>query len=415
MKHLSAPQVEEYLSILEHDYRMYNCFFSYDDRTYQLIDQIFDALREIAPVNEFGTKKLWLHTDRGTIEDYGDFESAVAYGEVETREQFEQHWQAEYPEKEYWYHFSAAEDPQTGYKAIFVARKFIFEVDPSKKKSQPYDASEFAEWLLDQVKECISMVKAGTYLEYVDQHLQVEHRTGTLLRGDMWEILPDTRAYDLEDLSAAEIQQFLEYAREDTKQYVFYPSFTANEFYRCCALGYQANHYPDGDLSPKEQYYHHADGRDNDLKDINPDDPEAFKSWITDHSHWGGHPWEVCRGGNSTHIALYVHYTEKGYKLTLAGNAIGRYIETIRFYMALRQAGYSVELCDMESLVKRIKGIEKIGIVPDGVIPRYCSTWFPGEDIIAFMNLPYEERDKIAAKCVWQPLEPVVLVDDHHE
>lgn len=35
-----------------------------------------------------------------------------------------------------------------------------------------------------------------------------------------------------------------------------------------------------------------------------PDDPEAFHAWLHDYSRGGGHPWEVCRGGNSTHVSL---------------------------------------------------------------------------------------------------------------
>ncbi len=412
MKQLHAPQVEKYLSILEHEYRLINCFFSYDDRTYHLIDQIFEALRVVAPVNEYGSKNLWIHTDRGTLDDYGKFEDAVEYGDVETKEQFEQNWLAEYPDEEYWYHFHAVEDPQTGYKAIFVARRFIFEVDPSKKRSAPYDASEFAEWLLEQVRACIREIKDGTYLEYVDQHLPLEHRTGTILRKDLWEVLPETREEDLSGLDLNSIRQFLDYAKEGNMPIKYYPSFTANEFFHCCSLGYQANHYPVDGLTPREQYYRNADGRDNGLKKIDPDDPEAFKAWITDRTQFGGHPWEVCRGGNSTHISLYVHYQEEGYRLILSGSSIGRYAETINFYLALRQAGYSVELTDMDILSDRLCGKEKIGIVPDGIFPRYCSEWFPGENVISFMNLPYEDREKIVPKCVWQPLEPVVLVDD---
>lgn len=415
MKHLSAPRIERYLFTLEHEYRMINCHFSYNEKTYQLIDEIFEELKQIAPINEYGTKTLWLHTDRGTIEDYGSFQEAREYDDVQTYEQFQQNWLAEYPNEEYWYHFSAAEDPATGYKTIFVGRRFIFEVDPSKERSFPYDASEFAEWLLDQVKDCIAQVKAGTYMQFVDQHLPPEHRAGTLMRRDLWGILPEYKDSDLGDITIEEIQKFLEYAREGTTPRVFYPIFTANEFYRCCALGYRANLYSGWELTPKKQYYKHADGRDNGLKDVEPDDPEAFRTWITDRSRLGGHPWEVCRGGNSTHIDLFVHYSEDGYWLTLAGNSISRYIETIRFYIALRNAGYAVELCDMESLAKRLKGTEKIGIVPSGIIPIYCSDWFPDEEIIDFMNLPYEERDKVAAKCVWQPLETVTLAKDHQE
>ena len=50
--------------------------------------------------------------------------------------------------------------------------------------------------------------------------------------------------------------------------------------------------------------------------------------------------------------------------------------------------------------------------MPEGIIPRYCESWFPDETIIDFMNLPYDEEDgkKIAEKAVWQPIKEVELL-----
>lgn len=42
--------------------------------------------------------------------------------------------------------------------------------------------------------------------------------------------------------------------------------------------------------------------------------------------------WEVCRGGNSTHVGLYVHHNENGYYLAVAGKSWSRSIEAIKFY-----------------------------------------------------------------------------------
>lgn len=55
---------------------------------------------------------------------------------------------------------------------------------------------------------------------------------------------------------------------------------------------------------------------------------EEFVQWLNNKTHHG-HPWEVCRGGNSTHISLYVYHDEDGFELTLAGSARTRTIETV--------------------------------------------------------------------------------------
>ena len=44
-------------------------------------------------------------------------------------------------------------------------------------------------------------------------------------------------------------------------------------------MGYVANNYEGLDLSPRDQYFKHADGRDGGLGEIDPDSPEAFSDW----------------------------------------------------------------------------------------------------------------------------------------
>ena len=62
-------------------------------------------------------------------------------------------------------------------------------------------------------------------------------------------------------------------------------------------------------------------------------------------------------------------------------------------------------------MADRVQGKEKVGVVPQGVIPKYRHGDFPGEDIIVFMNLPYENTDAYAARCVWQEIDEVKLLD----
>lgn len=138
----------------------------------------------------------------------------------------------------------------------------------------------------------------------------------------------------------------------------------------------------------------HADGRDEGLQDIDADSPEAFHAWFHDRDRCGGHPWEVCRGGNSTHVDLRVLEDGRGYFLYLAGAAWNRTMETVKFYLALTRANIPVYLAEAKMLADRLAEEEKIGIVPEGVLPAYCGSWFPNEHIIDYMNLPSEDREK---------------------
>ena len=181
------------------------------------------------------------------------------------------------------------------------------------------------------------------------------------------------------------------------------PSVTANEFYHFCALGYRAMGYTGTEKSEKEQYALHADGRDEGLSKLDGDSPEAFARWLKERPRTG-HPWEVCRGGNSTHIDCIVHQDAHGYYLVVAGLAETRTIEAVRFFLALYRAGVPVCIRNAEELKARLTGAESIGIVPEGVFPAYCHDRFPGESIVDFMNLPRERQDELAKYCRWQPI-----------
>ena len=61
-------------------------------------------------------------------------------------------------------------------------------------------------------------------------------------------------------------------------------------------------------------------------------------------------------------------------------------------------------------LAERLLQNEKIGIVPEGVFPAHCSSYFPDEEVIDYMTLDYEDRDKLAPFCTWQEIPSVRLV-----
>ena len=409
---MTAPQIDNYIDWLGHiHYREVSCRFSYDKKAYRLIDQIFEVVRKIAPTRNNDVRELWLTAERGPIEDFGDIDELLADGTVESREEFEAWWHERYPEETCWYQFSAVEDAEIGYRAIFIGQKFVIEVDERKEKDYPNDISEFAQWILDALNAAYKKLQDGTYNDFVDSDLPPQHRTGTLVRKYLWDAYPDARTSFFKNISPADVAEFVKCASEqdsDRRRLTNHlKEMTANDFFSFCALGYKENNYEGCELTPREQYYKHADGRDDDLGEIDGDSPEASHEWYNDRNHHGGHPWEVCRGGNSTHVSLYVHEDEDGYTLTVAGDAWTRTIESVKFYLALRRAGLPVYMMEATALADRLTEKEKIGIVPEGVMPAYCHSYFPNEHIIDFMNLPDENREKLLPHCVWQK-EPVV-------
>lgn len=410
MNNLKAPHIQNYINWLHRlDYGHVGSCISYDEKTYNLLDELYLELRKLAPMGDRNRRELWLRADRGTLEDWGDVDEMVKDGEFDCREDAELYWMDMFPLEEYWYHLLAIEDDDTGFRGLFLDHQYIIEVDPREPRSSfPYTVSDLAEWLLTEVKRCVAEVEAGTYNENISSNLPPQHRTGTIIRKDLYDIFPEEREEYFEDLSDDDRQYFIQNAREERPAGRL-PSVTANDFYTFCSYGYVANDYQCTDLPLRKQYDRHADGRDEGLGEIDPDSPVTFLGWLKNRKQYGGHPWEVCRGGNSTHISLYVYHDEKGYFLNLAGSSWGRTIETVKFFNTLHRRGIPVCVRDAEILVERLMETEKIGIVPEGIMPTYCEMYFPGEEIIAFRNLPEENREEVVKHCTWQEIPQVTL------
>lgn len=402
---LKAPRIDYFVDVLS------NCYgnaYTYDETTQDIIKEIFQYLHTITPVLQNDVYELWIIAERGTLEDYGDYEELLAYGEVSGYSEFESLWQEEYPSETVIYRLRAVENPSTGYIGLLINHRMVIEVDPRKERGPFLDVSDFSMWLLSEVKRCCALVENGTYNAYADSIVSYEKRVGTIRRSEYWEIFPEERKQFFENISQTEIDEFIRCINENAPVTAI-PEMTADTFYHCCALGYTAMGYACSGMKPKELYLKYADGRDDGMSEIEDNSPEAFLNWYHGRDKIG-HPWEVCRGGNSTHISLYVYTNENGFYFSLSGSAESRCIETVKFYLALRGDGYPVKMHEGEQLVQRFLGNEKIGIVPDDVAPCYCHSYFPEEHIIDYMNLPFEKREEVIARAEWQPLPQVHLV-----
>lgn len=407
---LTAPKIKNYIECLG---------FGYESKRWKnvkAVDAIFQLLQRIRPTKAGRFWELWLRAPRGPIEDFGNLEEMLENEQIESQEELRNWWLEEFPEPVVWFRFGAIQE--TPYRAIFLGNRLVMEERTENAAEFAYDVEDLAQWMLVALQEVVSELDAGTYNDDVQEHLPIQYRTGTILRHHLWDVDPVYRKPFI--LSSDDLTRFLAYAgeqpdtwREMTERL---SSMTANDFYRFCSMGYKANGYPGTDLPLRKQYERHADGRDEGLGDIDPDDPEAFSHWLMCREDHIGHPWEVCQGGNSTHISLQVWKDNSGYLLWLAGKAWSRTLETVRFYLALRDAGLPVFLSEAKTMAKRMTGEEMVGIVPEDVIPAYCDDRFPlQQHILDFMHFPLEYKEQLADKVAWQPVPKVKLMEMREE
>lgn len=413
---LSAPVIDNYISMLGDKVRRnFNYTVNYDEQSLKWIDLIFAEIKKISGTGQYDLKRLWLQAPRGTLDEYKEY---CEYGEAESEEQWNEWRDYAYPDETVWYLFSAKEDEKYKSRTISLGRRLVITFDPQRESTgETYEIAPLAEWMYESIKEAIKDLQNGTYNDRVQNELPLWHRTGIVVRKHIWDAYPKERAAYLKDLPTSEIDVFVGFIEKQPPDDMHelperIQNITANDFYYFCSLGYAANKYRGTELTPKEQYYLHADGRDDDLKDVPGDDPKAFKKWLTERER-GGHPWEVCRGGNSTHISLYPMTDKRGTFLLLDGDSWGRTIETVKFYLALKRKGIPVYLNRGDNLVARLLETENVGIVPKGVMPAYCGDYFRNEDkVIDYMNLDREDIERFGDKVQWYKEEAVTLLDE---
>lgn len=226
-------------------------------------------------------------------------------------------------------------------------------------------------WLKRLRKDWIASSKR-VYLEY-----PLELRQGVVQHSLIRSSFPTHYRLDttIGQDKAQKIIELIENVRLWTSEHTEPTSFTANEYFAYCKIAYIAgrteDEVVDENLSGRELYRMFADGRDDGLLSIDGDSSEEFSSWI-DNTHplreVGGHPWEIKRGGNATHIKLAVYrplYSKDGrYTIELRGESLGRMAETLQMFLAIYEAGLPISIVNPESVRKRLLAQDFIGIIP---------------------------------------------------
>ncbi|MBI3296607.1 MAG: hypothetical protein HYZ75_00470 [Elusimicrobia bacterium] len=215
------------------------------------------------------------------------------------------------------------------------------------------------------------------------RRLPLSMRRGVLLRRDVKALLPDWLPLERE-LSSSERIAILEILdREDPGPIV---EMTAAKFFNYCRAAYQANPrtfqsqgFKRG-LAGRDYYKRYADGRDGGLQALEPRSTEAFRRWFDSEERSGAHPWEIYRGGNSTHIDLSVgRHPAGGWSVALAAFSSSRLVETCRIALALDKARLPFCLAHRESYKKRLLEEDWVGVVPEDSEIRYAWHDFPRE------------------------------------
>ncbi len=412
IKNLSAPFIDGLIDSCQRYPEVKN------ESDIKILLSVFEMLCRLEKQGDDEYRNIWISAERGEIEDFGDVDEYLEAGEVNDNKDFEDLWQYYYPDKIKWYNFAITKYAEVFYFYLDSKLTLQFKAE-NYSNDLVYDFhTKLIDWLLKYIGDTYVLIKKNIkeYNDYIRLNLPHKKRTGRILRSDYWSIFPE----DMLDFKTSITTEMLEILNKikvlsESKPFRYLSAISSGDFYRFCEIGYDANMYFDKSskiLSAKEKYLAMADGRDCELRLLDETSYQDFHNWYETQKNCGGHPWEICRGGNSTHISLYVNKDENGWYLRLEGCSRVRVIETIKMAIAFYITKIPFILGKAEEIYRMASGVDYIGIVPETVTPRYCHSYFPANDkIIDFINLGSEKSNEIIKKAFWYPLPEIHIIN----
>jgi hypothetical protein len=247
------------------------------------------------------------------------------------------------------------------------------------------------------------------------KNLPLDMRFGIIPKGVVWKYYPDWYRVDIA-LGKMKTARFAEHVRVGKFRSDYaghHRDMSLALFIKYCKVAYTANLRQLKDaitknMSGLEMYKRLADARHEGLVELPPESADAFKQWY--HSgRGGGHPWEVYRGGNTTHIDLGVIEKAGGWSVFLRGSSTSRMAETIRIALALEKAGLPVEIHDAKELSLRLLGMDNMGITPKFIINHRASQNFEkGDRVYDCAHLDdFSRKNRILPFISWKPIDPI--------
>jgi len=303
-----------------------------------------------------------------------------------------------------------------GNATVQAAPSFGFSYDDGR-----HDPGKKWDGLISSARSWLKIVKK----DWIKANKQVwssyplNHRYGIVCNSLVRESLSEMYRID-QELGKAKTKKFIKLVEQgNVGDYhsAIVPSMTADDFFEYCKIAYIAGQKKDDNvdknLSGRQMYERYADGRNEGLLEIVGNSKEEFADWV-DGKHpkktTGGHPWEIKRGGNTTHIDLSVFrplYSKEGFVITLRGRSFNRLKETICMFLEIHKAGLPITIDDPKGIRKRLLGQDNIGIVPSCHSLHRANQHFHKDDSV-YDVMHYDDlgrhKSRIKPFITWEPL-----------
>jgi hypothetical protein len=309
---------------------------------------------------------------------------------------------------------------------FYIAAPGLDSLEISVSGESKRELYETEETLIAQYVAKISDIYLQVRENPISYHRELHRRVAPALRKGIISrkianlLIPDYRPFHKE-LSSTEMASILELLKMPMKNTTS-ERLTAGVYFNYCRIAYLANpekfkgEMKEG-MSGLEMYKRWADGRDGGLSKLPLDSPEALREWYDDKARMGSHPWEIYRGGNSTHIDLAIIRERDAWKIEVIAFSSTRLAETCRIALALHKANLPFELAHGDSYKKRLLAEDYIGVLPEDDPITYGWHQFPKEfDVADCIHYSWFKDEKnqsllpmaqIKSLITWFPIRPL--------
>lgn len=393
-KRMTAPLLRRFVKNDEAS----NGYYLTEKKDKELFKQIENIVRELPPCeSDMDYRRFWFSIPRGPIEDFGDYnDKDEDWG---TYDDFVSLWKYYHPDEADWYIFFYEKLPDNK-SYIGIDSLIIFSDDRDKSfRNCSYYHTGLLEWLIGIVREQVDMIKAGTYHDWVVKELPIGYRKGVVKRSDLWKSGYWTRERDLDGTTEDDIEKFTRLVENgiEKKPKNRLPSMTLNYYLEMCSLCFRIIGKDIGDMTLEEQYKRFADGRDDGMLEINPEDSEAFRTFCKNSQ--SGHVWEIIPGHGFSRMHLYPENDEDGWYFVL--NGCFERTNFIHIALEFSAKGIPLEVYEAKKVAVALKGEDYIGIVPRDEYPFYASSRFHKHDVIECISFEDEMYELLKDKIEW--------------
>ncbi len=345
-----------------------------------IVEDIFNLARLVEPTRKTRLDDIWefwLWTDRGSYEEYAEaHKSCFTITTIEKyfkgeegwvdHEKMKKQWPVLFPDETVWFRLMLYDRKDDYNKVVSLEnRRIVYTGELGE-----YDMGPLLSWILEAVRNCVDMIKTGTYSEYVDQNLPFRCRSGVMKMSTYWKYVPEDKEEIFGKIDAEELAEFQKW---DENEDAGRSRMTSNDYFGFCNTLYdlldlkteypvKKKGSPDSTLSPKDYYMAYAAnyGSSKPFKELDGDSPEAFDKFVTedDTEH---HTWEVCLVPN---IHLYPVKYDGRYFISISfDHKVKDYDLLVHLALGLRK--HNVPVVKPSYVLQEMSGEQLVAIVPD--------------------------------------------------